>query len=142
MALLASLVNPNGIRNLAHVTGFFGNSAFLRQTQEFLSPDFHTINGKLFLLALLAVMATFAFTRRRPTLPVLLLVLANVAFSLISQRNIELFALVALPLLALTSTRSGGRCPCCVAPRRSSSGSTPARTAASPRASAPCSCSA
>jgi hypothetical protein len=101
VALLASVVNPNGFRNLAHVTGFFGNR-FLRQTQEFLSPDFHTVNGKIFLLALLAVMATFAFTRRRPTMPVLLIVLANVAFSLISQRNIELFALVALPLLALT----------------------------------------
>jgi hypothetical protein len=101
VALLASVVNPNGIRNLAHVTGFFGNR-FLRQTQEFLSPDFHTVNGKIFLLALLVVMATFAFARRRPTMPVLAIVLANVAFSLISQRNIELFALVALPLLALT----------------------------------------
>jgi hypothetical protein len=101
VALLASVVNPNGFRNLAHVAGFFGNE-FLRQTQEFMSPDFHTINGKLFLLALLAVMATLALTRRRPTLPVLLTLLANVAFSLISQRNIELFALVALPLLALT----------------------------------------
>jgi hypothetical protein len=102
LGLLASLVNPNGWRNLAHVAGFFGNSAILRQTQEFMSPDFHTINGKLFLLMLLAVVATFALTRRRPTLPVLLLVLANIAFSLISQRNIELFALMVLPLLALT----------------------------------------
>jgi hypothetical protein len=101
VALLATIVNPNGFRNLAHVTGFFGNR-FLRQTQEFLSPDFHTINGKIFLLVLLAVMATFAFARRRPTVPVLLVVLANVAFALISQRNIELFALVALPLVALT----------------------------------------
>jgi hypothetical protein len=102
LGLAASLVNPNGWRNLAHVAGFFGNSAILRQTQEFMSPDFHTINGKLFLLMLLAVVATFAVTRRRPTMPVLLLVLANIAFSLISQRNIELFALVAVPLLALT----------------------------------------
>jgi hypothetical protein len=102
LGLLASLVNPNGWRNLAHVAGFFGNSAILRQTQEFMSPDFHTINGKLFLLMLLAVVATFALTRRRPTLPVLLIVLANLAFSLISQRNIELFALLAVPLLALT----------------------------------------
>jgi hypothetical protein len=100
LGLLASLVNPNGWRNLAHVAGFFGNSAILRQTQEFMSPDFHTINGKLFLLMLLAVVATFALTRRRPTLPVLLIVLANIAFSLISQRNIELFALLALPLMA------------------------------------------
>jgi hypothetical protein len=84
------------------VAGFFGNSAILRQTQEFMSPDFHTVNGKIFLLALLAVVATLALTRRRPTLPVLLVLLANIAFSLISQRNIELFALIALPLLALT----------------------------------------
>jgi hypothetical protein len=101
VALLASLVNPNGFRNLAHVAGFFGNK-FLRQTQEFMSPDFHTVNGKIFLLALLAVMATLALTRRRPAFPVLLVLLANLAFSLISQRNIELFALVALPLVALT----------------------------------------
>jgi hypothetical protein len=67
-----------------------------------MSPDFHTINGKIFLLVLLAVIVTLALTRRRPTLPVLLTLLANVAFSLISQRNIELFALVALPLVALT----------------------------------------
>jgi hypothetical protein len=67
-----------------------------------MSPDFHTVNGKIFLLALLAVLATLALARRRPTLPVLLVLLANVAFALISQRNIELFALFALPLLALT----------------------------------------
>jgi hypothetical protein len=67
-----------------------------------MSPDFHTVNGKIFLLVLLAVVAIFALTRRRPTLPVLLLLLANLAFALISQRNIELFALVGLPLLALT----------------------------------------
>jgi hypothetical protein len=102
LALLASLVNPNGFRNLAHVAGFFGNTGILRYTQEFMSPDFHTVNGKIFLLVLLAVVAILALTRRRPTLPVLLLLLANLAFALISQRNIELFALVALPLLALT----------------------------------------
>jgi hypothetical protein len=101
VAILACMINPNGLRNLAHVTGFFGNR-FLRQTQEFMSPDFHTVNGKIFLLVLLAVIATLALSRRRPAFPMLLTLLANVAFSLISQRNIELFALIALPLLALT----------------------------------------
>lgn len=110
VALVASLVNPNGFRNLAHVTGFFGNR-FLRQTQEFLSPDFHTVNGKIFLLAILGVVATLALTRRRPSGPVLLVLLANLAFSLISQRNIELFALVALPLLALTYDEEWRRLP-------------------------------
>lgn len=102
VALLASLVNPNGIGLLAHVAGFFGNSAILAQTQEFMSPDFHTINGKLFLLVLLAVIAGLASSRRRVSFPVLLLLLANTGFALISQRNIELFGLVALPLVALS----------------------------------------
>jgi hypothetical protein len=101
LALVSSLLNPFGYRLLAHVFGFFGNSAILRQTQEFMSPDFHTINGKLFLLALLGVIAALAWSRRRPTLPVLLVLLITIAFSLLSQRNIELFALTALPLVAL-----------------------------------------
>jgi hypothetical protein len=101
VGLAASLVNPNGLSLLAHVAGFFGSSTILRHTQEFMSPDFHTINGKLFLLTLLAVMAALALSRRRPTWPALLVLLANVAFALISQRNIELFGLAALPLVAL-----------------------------------------
>jgi hypothetical protein len=101
VALVASLLNPNGYKLLAHVFGFFGNSAILRQTQEFMSPDFHTINGKIFLLTLLGVVAALAWSRRRPTVPVLLVLLATIAFALLSQRNIELFALTALPLVAL-----------------------------------------
>ncbi len=66
-----------------------------------MSPDFHTINGKIFLLVLLSVIAALAWSRRRPTVPVLLVLLATIAFALISQRNIELFALTALPLVAL-----------------------------------------
>jgi hypothetical protein len=102
VALLASLVNPNGFGLLAHVAGFFGNSAILAQTQEFMSPDFHTVNGKVFLLVLLAVIAALALARRRLPFPVLVLLLANTAFSLVSQRNIELFGIVALPLVALS----------------------------------------
>jgi hypothetical protein len=101
VALAASLINPNGVRLLAHVFGFFGNSTILGQTQEFMSPDFHTINGKLFLLALLGVVTALAWSRRRPTVPVLLILLATISFALVSQRNIELFALTALPLVAL-----------------------------------------
>jgi hypothetical protein len=101
LALATSLVNPHGFPLLAHVGGFFGNSAILAQTQEFMSPNFHTVNGKIFLLALLGVVTALALSRRRPTAPMLLVLLANLAFSLISQRNIEFFALVALPLVAL-----------------------------------------
>ena len=100
-ALLAALLNPHGIGLLIHVGGFFGQSSILRQTNEFQSPDFHTINGKLFLVALLAVVMALALSRRRPSWPWLLVILGNIAMALISQRNIELFALTALPLTAL-----------------------------------------
>lgn len=101
LALVASLINPNGVRLLGHVFGFFGNSAILAQTQEFLSPDFHTTNGKMFLAVLLLVIGALAWARRRPPVTSLLVLLATIAFALISQRNIELFAITALPLLAL-----------------------------------------
>jgi hypothetical protein len=101
LGLVASLLNPNGWHLLAHVFGFFGSNAILSQTQEFLSPDFHTVNGKIFLLVLLAVIAALASARRRPPATTLLVLLATIAFALISQRNIELFGLAALPLVAL-----------------------------------------
>ncbi len=101
IAVAGSLLTPHGFDLLLHVGTFFGRDTILRQTNEFQSPDFHTLNGKLFLAALLASMAAFALTRRRPPWPWLLLVLGNAAIALISQRNIELFALTALPLVAL-----------------------------------------
>jgi len=100
-ALLSTLANPHGIGLLVHVGGFFGQASILRQTNEFQSPDFHTINAKLFLLVLLSVMAALASARRRPSWPWLLVILGNTAMALMSQRNIELFALTALPLAAL-----------------------------------------
>jgi hypothetical protein len=100
LAVAATLINPYGPALLQHVGGFF-SSDFLRYTNEFLSPDFHTLNGKIFLAALIGVMAAFALVPRRPPYPWLFLILGNSAIALIAQRNIELFAMTALPLVAL-----------------------------------------
>ena len=64
---------PTAAQLLAHVAGFFGNSAILRQTQEFMSPDFHTINGKFFLLVLLGVIAHVRADPAAAAVPVLLI---------------------------------------------------------------------
>jgi hypothetical protein len=101
VAVLATLANPHGIGLLVHVSSFFLQANILQQTNEFQSPNFHTINGRLFLLALLAVIAALALARRRPGWPRLLVILGNIAMALVSQRNIELFALTAVPLTAL-----------------------------------------
>lgn len=101
VAVAASLANPYGIKLLLHVSGFFGNDAIIRQTNEFQSPDFHTLTAKIFLLALLGVIAGLALAGRRPRWHWLLVILGNTAMALISQRNVELFGLTALPLAAL-----------------------------------------
>jgi len=101
VAVLATLANPHGPGLLLHVVSFFGKGDILQQTNEFLSPNFHTINGKLFLLVLLAVVGALALCRRRPDWTRLLVILGNIAMALVAQRNIELFALTSLPLTAL-----------------------------------------
>ena len=55
----------------------------------------------MFLLVLLLCLIALTLHRRRPTLPHLFVVCAGVAFALISVRNIPLFGLTALPILAL-----------------------------------------
>jgi hypothetical protein len=104
LGLVAALINPYGPALLRHVFGFFGNAAILRLTQEFMSPDFQTINGKLFLAALLAVVVALTLCRRVPPRAWLLVILGTTAMALISQRNIELWAITAVPLVAIHVT--------------------------------------
>ena len=60
-------LNANGWRLFAHLVSFFGQPLLFEKTQEFNSPDFHVLNGKLFLYALLIILTGLALTRRRPT---------------------------------------------------------------------------
>ena len=100
-ALAGTFLTPNGVALHAHIIGFFGERFLMDNTQEFLSPDFHSLVGKLLLLALLGVLTLFAITPSRPDLRRLLLVLSLVYFSLDARRNIQLFGATVLPVLAL-----------------------------------------
>ena len=105
LALVAAgagaLLNPHGPALYAHVIDFFGKPLIVDQTQEFMSPDFHVFAGKVFLAVILLLVAGLALDDRRPATSHLLVLLANLAFSLHSARNIELFGVTALPLMAL-----------------------------------------
>ncbi len=111
LALGGSLLNPYGGRLLLHVGGFFGRNDILHQTDEFLSPDFHRINGQLFLLALLAAVGALSLVRRRPPWGWLFVILGTLTMALLSRRNIELFAVAGLPLVALHATPEWRRMP-------------------------------
>jgi hypothetical protein len=98
---VATLLNPFGAGLHIHSLGHLGNSDIIPAIAEFSSPDFHTLGGLVFLGTLLLVLAAIAARRSRVPAPTLLIFLATLALSLQSRRNIALFGIVSLPLLAL-----------------------------------------
>jgi hypothetical protein len=111
IAGLATLANPNGWNLHLHIIRFFGEPFLRDNTHEFLSPDFHTAGGKMLLAALLGIVTLLAVVPGRPTGPRLLLVLANVAFTLQAQRNIPLLASTVFPVLAIHYDAAWRRLP-------------------------------
>ena len=100
-AIAVTLVNPRGLELHRHLFQFFRQPFLLDNTAEFISPDFHELAGKVFIAILVLCLASLALSDRRPTLPRFLLVCAGMAFALIAVRNIPLFGLTALPVVAL-----------------------------------------
>ena len=100
-SVVATLLNPHGLELHRHLLGFFGKPFLRDNTAEFASPNFHEPAGKVFLAVLLVCLISLTLHRRRPTLPRLFVICAGIAFALIAVRNILLFGLTALPLLAL-----------------------------------------
>jgi hypothetical protein len=109
--LAGTLCTPHFLKLHRHVFGFFGDRWLLDNTQEFMSPDFHQITGKLFLLALLGVMLALALSRERPNGPHLLVILAMTYFVLNARRNMQLFGVTALPVLAIHVNAAWKRLP-------------------------------
>ncbi len=101
VAGVACLVNPVGPGLYAHVLGWFGQRYVIDNTGEYLSPDFHRRSVQIFLFALVLVVFALALSRRRIRWSRLAVVVVGVFFALYSGRNIPLFAVTALPLLAL-----------------------------------------
>ena len=100
-SVIVTTLNPYGLQLHRHLFDFFQKPYLMDNTAEFVSPDFHEFGGKVFLLILLLCVLALTLHRRRPALPHLLLVCAGIAFALISVRNIPLFGLTVLPILAL-----------------------------------------
>jgi hypothetical protein len=98
--LAATLLTPAGPGLLGHVTGYFGNRILVDRTAEYTSPNFHDPAYRLFLLTIVVLLATVAWSRRRPQLHEGLLALVFLGFALYSLRNIPLFGIVTAPLLA------------------------------------------
>ncbi len=109
--LLGTLCTPHFLKLHRHVLGFLGDKWLLDNTQEFMSPDFHQVTGKLFLLALLGVMLALALSKERPSGPHLLVILVMTYFVLNARRNMQLFGVTALPVLAIHINAAWKRLP-------------------------------
>ena len=100
LALLGAMFNPDGPALLWKVRTFLGNRYLLAVTEEFQPVDVLSLYGVLVLVVLLLFVAAFALRRQRPSMPVLFVALLTLAGGLMARRNLPLFALAALPLLA------------------------------------------
>ena len=101
LCVAACLLNPNGIKGLIYPFTYLGNNASTRYIAEWVSPDFHQFQYQLFETLLLALIAGVALSPRRPRLGEVLLALAFTYLALDSVRNINLFAVVVAPLVAV-----------------------------------------
>ena len=103
-AALAALLTPSGPRLYAHTPSYLGDSYLVNNTQEYMSPNFHV--ARFALIAIVLTTTTLAIVPRRASFPTLAVVAINLAFSLMSGRNLPLFGIVALPLVALELERA------------------------------------
>ena len=101
LAAGATLLTPHGIGLYRHIIAFLHETYVLNNTSEFASPDFHDPATKLFLFLLLLVTWSGLVSGRKATAVTALTVPAWIYFALVHQRDVTLFGLTALPLLAL-----------------------------------------
>lgn len=101
LAIAATVLNPRGLELHRHLVAFFGQKYLLDNTAEFVSPDFHDIGGKVYLVGLLCTVGVLTLLPARPSFPRLFAMALTFAIGLVSIRNVPLFGLVAVPLLAL-----------------------------------------
>lgn len=100
LTIVVSLVNPYGFELYRYVWEYLHQGAILSQNTEFLSPTFHgalqpTCLELLFFMLCLGL----ATSRKKPTLPQFLTVLAFAHLALSSVRSGPFFVIVALPFI-------------------------------------------
>ncbi|HEX9900700.1 MAG TPA: hypothetical protein VGC81_15860 [Candidatus Methylomirabilis sp.] len=97
----ATLLTPYGYHLPLHVAAFFGDPYIQENTTEFFSPNFHWAAMKPFLAAILAAAAVLGLSRRALSWPHLMVLAGTLGAALLAQRNVTLFGLLGLAVLAI-----------------------------------------
>lgn len=96
----AVLVNPLGLGVISYVRTLLSDAPSQRLINEWQTPDPRLLAGALFYLGVLAVIAAFAFARRRPTITEVILVCGLAWQAFIGVRYVVWFGMVAMPIAA------------------------------------------
>lgn len=106
LSLLAALVTPYGLGLYRHIWKFLNDRELLAATQEFQSPDFHLLDGKLVegLLFLGGVAIFLAWREGRVVEVGLYLLWAHLTLQ--SERHVTLAAVTLAPIIAEQYSRA------------------------------------
>jgi hypothetical protein len=106
LSLLAALVTPYGLGLYRHIWKFLNDRQLLAATQEFQSPDFHLLDGKLVeaLLFLGGVAIILAWREGRVVEVGLYLLWAHLTLQ--SERHVTLAAVTLAPIIAEQYSRA------------------------------------
>lgn len=111
LSLIASLMNPYGVRLYVHIYGYLTDRFLMNHIDEFRSPDFHGAAQQCFALLLLITMAAMAATREKMRPAHVLLTVFAAWSGLYSSRNLPvssiLLLLIAAPLLSASLAEAG-----------------------------------
>ncbi|HMN61051.1 MAG TPA: hypothetical protein PJ988_11840, partial [Anaerolinea sp.] len=99
-SLIVTLANPAGIHLWGTSLGYLRNAYLVGHTAEYLSPDFHNTSTWPFLLLIMLTILLFGIQSSSRKAEYVALTGAWMVMSLVSARNIPLFAIVAPPILA------------------------------------------
>jgi hypothetical protein len=99
VCLMFCIINPYGYRILLFPFNLVSNKLIMNHVNEFMSPNFHTLNARLFEFLLLFMLTVFLFSKVRLNIIELLMVLLFTHMSLYSGRYIPLFSIIVAPIL-------------------------------------------
>ncbi len=101
LGALASLVNPQGAGLHVRIRNVLDNRFLMQATEEFRPIEILSLYGGLVLGVVGLIVLAYAMRRTRPSLPVLFVVLGTLIAGAMARRNLPLFALASLPLVAI-----------------------------------------
>ncbi len=98
--LLATLVNPLGIGVFGYVLRLLGDTASQQLINEWRTPTPDNLAGMFFYLGLLALIAAFAFARRRPSITDVILACGLAWQAFTGVRYVVWFGMAIMPIVA------------------------------------------